>query len=307
MLLSCILSALFLIWSAILVKSNIDKHRKTVCKDATQMMSDLFTRILCYGFGVLFTLSILVATGFNFWINHAKIRNGLTGWLECSLTNYFTELAAKAQGIPPEALALRDCDSERPNDEKIQPFWFMSWNIACLIAIIAQIILSFHTKARERAVLIKQRTIGKIQDVVSDVVSEIHSPKSSRSKNSKERPSKLNIKGAVEIGFPFDYDSPRTTTTSGISYVINPSRQLSGDNGDPITPIDTKSGDNNGDEKGDNDMLLHTIEMQQKPRSQSREEFFMQRAKSQGSALTNSTNHDDVTYDDREEERNFQD
>lgn len=184
MLFSCILSGIFLIWSGILVKININKHKKTVSKNATKTMLDLFQRILWYGFGVLFTLSLLTTTAFRFWIKHDKIRNGLNDWIECSLSNYFNNYQQQQ---------LIDCDLQRKlknNETTISPFWFMSWNISCLMAIIAQIILSFHTKARDRVLKVRQKTIGKLTDVVSDT---INSPKSTSSKSISKNINKLDL------------------------------------------------------------------------------------------------------------------
>eukprot|EP00485_Elphidium_margaritaceum_P017522 CAMPEP_0202732824 /NCGR_PEP_ID=MMETSP1385-20130828/187857_1 /ASSEMBLY_ACC=CAM_ASM_000861 /TAXON_ID=933848 /ORGANISM="Elphidium margaritaceum" /LENGTH=190 /DNA_ID=CAMNT_0049399147 /DNA_START=812 /DNA_END=1384 /DNA_ORIENTATION=+ len=118
-------------------------------------MSDLFVRTLYYAIGVLITLSLLLITGIVFWRKHDTTREGLNAWIQCELTNAFT----------PDIYGLDvDCNAMRDPQTTVSPFWFMSWVIACVFAIIAQIILSFHVGARDRAaaVLSKQRTITKL-------------------------------------------------------------------------------------------------------------------------------------------------
>ena len=260
MALSCVLSAIFLIWSAILVKVNINRHKKSVSRNVTKNMADLLTRILWYGFGVLFTLSLLTATGFTFWAKYDDVRAGLREWISCSLTNYFT---------PDEYGLDKDCDALRPRNHKISPFWFISWQIACLIAIIAQLVLSFHTKARERAKSLRQKTVNKIADVLE---SPKLSKSKSRSKSSrKDRMSKLKLDGSqVQNGSSYDHDSPRTTTTTGASSVVIPSelRDVNNkndndenNNGYPMTPPI----------HGNQHKQIPIIEMQEKPRSRSNE------------------------------------
>merc|ERR1719458_1951730 len=112
-------------------------------------MIDLLQRIMVYGFGVLFTLSLLVSTGFTFYLKN---------WIQCELTNYL---------YTNSNIDNMDCDSLRSNDQKISPFFFISWVLSCLIAIFAQIILSFHFKARKRAVILKQKTLEIITGAVS--------------------------------------------------------------------------------------------------------------------------------------------
>merc|ERR1719361_1642047 len=121
--------------------------------------------------GVLFTLSLIVITGFVFWAKHNILRDGLKTWIICELQNYY--------GMN------EDCDALRKEDQKISPFYFMSWNFACIFGISAQLILSFHGQARTRATTyIRQQTM-KIGAVVvrnskMDVMSDVDSPQTSK-------------------------------------------------------------------------------------------------------------------------------
>merc|ERR1712062_179422 len=105
-----------------------------------------------YAFGVLLTLALLLATGIVFFIKHDNLRAGLSFYVECELQNALSPLS----NANCKALRVRDY-------ETISPFWFISWVLCCLVAVIAQIVLSFHNKARRRAdkitSIIKQKTM----------------------------------------------------------------------------------------------------------------------------------------------------
>ena len=168
-----ILSGIFLVSSAVMVRRTIVKNKKTVTRNATMNMVDLYKRLLFYAFGVLLTLSLLVIAGFAFWLKHDEMREGMRVWIICEIENYYGR--------------NKDCESLRTGHQKISPFYFMSWNFACFIAICAQIILSFHGKARQRAsTYIKQKTIkiGAVVrnsklDIMTGVDSPVHSPQTS--------------------------------------------------------------------------------------------------------------------------------
>eukprot|EP00486_Rosalina_sp_Unknown_P014804 CAMPEP_0201590692 /NCGR_PEP_ID=MMETSP0190_2-20130828/180767_1 /ASSEMBLY_ACC=CAM_ASM_000263 /TAXON_ID=37353 /ORGANISM="Rosalina sp." /LENGTH=154 /DNA_ID=CAMNT_0048047383 /DNA_START=1207 /DNA_END=1671 /DNA_ORIENTATION=- len=142
--------------------------------------------------------------------------------------------------------------------------------------------------------MIRQKTIGKLTDVVSDTLQSPKSRSKSRSKNSSKTPmSQLKLK-ANENGTNnhYDHDSPRTTTTTGASSVIIPSQQngTNGDNGYPITPPMDNNGGHLDVINSNDDKILHTIEMQPKARSQSRDELFIPSPQSMEELRSNSTN-----------------
>ena len=135
-----------------LVKVTAENNKQSVNAESTNNMRDLFKRILVYAFGVLLTLALLLATGVIFFIKHDAMREGLSFYVECELQNALSPLSNA------------NCKALRARDyETISPFWFISWVLCCLVAVIAQIVLSFHNKARRRAdkitSLIKQKTL----------------------------------------------------------------------------------------------------------------------------------------------------
>jgi len=153
---SFVFSGVFLIASSVAVKRTVEQNKLRVNKEATKNMEDLFQRVLVYAFCVLLTLSILVATGFTFFAKHDAMREGLAFYVDCELNNALS------------ALSNADCKALRARDyATIHPFWFISWVISCLMAVIAQIVLSFHLKARQRADKITSVLRQKTIDIVA--------------------------------------------------------------------------------------------------------------------------------------------
>eukprot|EP00484_Ammonia_sp_Unknown_P009692 CAMPEP_0197077756 /NCGR_PEP_ID=MMETSP1384-20130603/212779_1 /TAXON_ID=29189 /ORGANISM="Ammonia sp." /LENGTH=205 /DNA_ID=CAMNT_0042516621 /DNA_START=746 /DNA_END=1363 /DNA_ORIENTATION=- len=168
-------------------------------------MEDLRKRILFYGFAVLLTLSLLVATAVTFWRKHDTIRQGLREWIECELTNEFT---------PDEYGLDQDCDALRDDEHRISPFWFTTWTISCFLAILGQIILSFHAKARKRAKLFKQKTFDKLADTMQ------LSPRpqgAAKNQTNKMAPLSLNDNDTNDV----DVESPATEQASRSTLTVS--------------------------------------------------------------------------------------
>lgn len=137
------------------MKSTAERNKSMVNKESTQNMQDLFKRILVYACGVLLTLSLLLTTAIVFHHKHDAMREGLRFYVQCELGNALDPSSNYAC----KALRAR-------NYETISPFWFMSWVLSCLVAVIAQIVLSFHNKARQRAEKIGSVLRQKTMEVV---------------------------------------------------------------------------------------------------------------------------------------------
>ena len=72
-----------------------------------------------------------------FYTNHDKLREGMKLQIECSIEQTYGLISASI-------------DCETIDRATLSPFWFISWIIACLTAVLAQLILSCHVQTRER-------------------------------------------------------------------------------------------------------------------------------------------------------------
>eukprot|EP01084_Bolivina_argentea_P140706 247323_1 len=154
-MLSCISSFLLLCASYYLLKKEISAHASRQNTSSTLRMQDLLNRLIYYGIGVVITMILLCWSALEFYVKSDVIGEDMNSSIKCQIS----QILLDPDIVCPERTA------------KVSPFFFISWIIAAIMGITAQIVLSCHAKARNRL-----KIILKLSQIVTDSGGNTGSP-----------------------------------------------------------------------------------------------------------------------------------
>jgi len=157
LLFSTTMSTIFLLWTLWLIQKTIAINREAqTTKAGSSSIQDLSIRLAFYSVGVTCTLLLLTVTACVFFAKQEAVKASFQVYVYCEIENYFY---AKV-GVP-------EMDCIRTHTMPV--FWFVTWIVAAISAVVAQLILSCHVSSRDRLIRVATNVGSQMKDVIEKI------------------------------------------------------------------------------------------------------------------------------------------